>query len=211
MLLLAIDTCLPACSVAVTRDGEAVAWASVPTLRGHQELLAPMARELLAGKDLAFADLDRIGVTVGPGSFTGLRVGIAFAKGLGFALGRPTVGVGALEALAASLESQTPTAAVIDSGRGRVYLQLFAAGAAVIGPTVLEIGAAIELLNGRRGSDLVLTGPGAELLADGLPGASVLPLATPDPRAVARLAWRAPLAPPRPLYLRAPDAKAKAA
>src|SRR5437762_8244755 len=118
MLLLAIDTCLPACSVALARGGEAIAWASTSTLRAHQELLAPMTRELMAGQNLTFADIDRIGVTVGPGSFTGLRVGIAFAKGLAFALGRPAVGVSALEALAASLARQGPTAAVIDSGRG---------------------------------------------------------------------------------------------
>jgi tRNA threonylcarbamoyladenosine biosynthesis protein TsaB len=62
--------------------------------RGHQERLAPLAQEVMARAGLAFADLDRIAVTLGPGSFTGLRVGLAFAKGLGLALDRPVIGLG---------------------------------------------------------------------------------------------------------------------
>ena len=70
--------------------------------RGHQERLAPLVAEAMAQAGAAFPDLDRIGVTVGPGSFTGLRVGLAFAKGLAIALGIPCVGVGVLDALAAT-------------------------------------------------------------------------------------------------------------
>ena len=99
MRILSIDTCLAACSVAVL-DGERVLAAiSEPMVRGHQERLASMAREAMAHAGLRFGDLERIGVTVGPGSFTGLRVGLAFAKGLSSALARPAVGVGSLEAL----------------------------------------------------------------------------------------------------------------
>ena len=105
MLTLALDTCLAACSAALDRDGQTVGWISEPMARGHQERLAPMVRDLMADCGVAFGDLDRIGVTVGPGSFTGLRVGLAFAKGLALALNRPCVGVGALEALAASSAS----------------------------------------------------------------------------------------------------------
>src|SRR5688572_19612015 len=100
MIVLGIDVCLNACSVAVI-DGDRVrARDSQVMARGHQERLAPMAKAVMTEAGLGFPQLDRIGVTVGPGSFTGLRVGLAFAKGLGQALGIPVAGVGALEALA---------------------------------------------------------------------------------------------------------------
>src|SRR5215218_9687713 len=119
MLVLGLDTCLNACSVAVM-DGETVlAHASEVMARGHQERLATMAQQVMAQAGLAFSRLERIGATVGPGSFTGLRVGVAFAKGLGSALGVPVVGVGVLEALAA--EAEGPIAAAIDARRDQVY------------------------------------------------------------------------------------------
>jgi tRNA threonylcarbamoyladenosine biosynthesis protein TsaB len=172
-----------------------------------------MTRNVMASAGLEFPALDRIGVTVGPGSFTGLRVGLAFAKGLGFALGRPCVGVGTLEALAASLEGDGPKAAVIDAGRGRVYVQFFDGAVSLSGPDILTVETAAARLFEVFGStpDVALTGPGADLLAGALPGSVVRPMPAPDPRAVARLAAAAPLAPPRPLYLRPPDATAKAA
>ena len=93
MIVLGLDTCLNRCSVAVL-DGQAVlAHAAEEMARGHQERLAPMARQVMAEAGLPFSTLERVGATVGPGSFTGLRVGIAFAKGLGSALGVPAVGV----------------------------------------------------------------------------------------------------------------------
>jgi tRNA threonylcarbamoyladenosine biosynthesis protein TsaB len=219
VIILALDTCLAACSVAVTRGGETLARASEPMVRGHQERLAPMTREVMAAAGLkrpglAFADLDRIGVTVGPGSFTGLRVGLAFAKGLALALGRPCVGVGTLEALAASPARGpvTAVAAVIDSGRGRVYLQLFEGALALTSPDVLDLEvAAARLVEVFAGRDVRLVGPGARLLAGVLPGARLDERPAPGPEAVARLAGASPVTPPRPLYLRPPDATAKAA
>lgn len=171
-----------------------------------------MTRELLAGAGVDFAALDRIGVTVGPGSFTGLRVGLAFAKGLAFALDRRCVGVGTLEALAASLDAGGLKAALIDAGRGRVYLQLFDGAVSLSGPDILPLETAVaRLVEVFGASEVAVTGPGAHLLAGALPGAIVRPLPAPDPRAVARLAAAGPLARPRPLYLRPPDATAKAA
>ncbi len=210
MIVLSLDTCLGACSAAVLRDGEIIAAQSEPMTRGHQERLAPMVRDVMRDAGLAFAELDRIGVTVGPGSFTGLRVGLAFAKGLALALDRPCVGVGTLEALAFGIDGVT--AAVIDAGRGNLYLQIFETGAALTAPDILNLAdATARLIEVCGGRDVTLVGPGAHLLRDAAPQATVFGLDSPSPEVIARLAAKASLAPATPLYLRPPDALPKAA
>jgi tRNA threonylcarbamoyladenosine biosynthesis protein TsaB len=206
MIVLGLDTCLSSCSVAVLDGERLVASAREVMARGHQERLAAMARDVMADAGLAFDRLDRIAVTVGPGSFTGLRVGIAFAKGLVFALGKPAVGIGSLEALAAQARGLVFPA--IDARRGQLYLQAFDDGAALMAPDAVtaEVAAAriAELSQGRP---FTLVGSGAALLADFAPTASVIDAEGADARDVARLAvGRAPGL-LRPLYLRAPDAK----
>jgi tRNA threonylcarbamoyladenosine biosynthesis protein TsaB len=206
---LAIDTCLDACSVAVWVDDRVLAQRSEPMRRGHQERLAVMALETMADAATAFSVLDRIGVTLGPGSFTGLRVGLAFAKGLGVALDRPVVGVGVLEALAGGAGDGFVVVA-IDARRGQVYLQVFDGGHPLMAPDVLSIeAAAARLAELWTGGPTTLVGPGAALLAGVLPQARLIERAAPDPGAIARLAARVqpPFPPPRPLYLRAPDAR----
>jgi tRNA threonylcarbamoyladenosine biosynthesis protein TsaB len=210
LIVLGLDTCLGACSAAVLRGGEIIAGRSEPMTRGHQERLAPMVRDVMREANIAFADLDRIGVTVGPGSFTGLRVGLAFAKGLGLALDRTCVGVGTLEALAFGLDGVTASA--IDAGRGNLYLQIFEAGAALTAPDILNLtDATARLIEVCGGRDLTLVGPGAPLLRDAAPEARPIGLDAPSPEVVARLAAKASLAPATPLYLRPPDALPKAA
>jgi tRNA threonylcarbamoyladenosine biosynthesis protein TsaB len=208
--ILAIDTCMDACSLAVC-DGERVlAAACEPMTRGHQERLAPMAAEVMARSGLAFVDLDRIAVTTGPGSFTGLRVGLAFAKAMALALDRPCIGVGTLEALAMSLGGSGFAAACIDARRGQLYVQIFVDGRAVMAPDILAVeAAAARLAELWPGGPARLIGSGASFLAAILPHAEVATDAVPDPAIVARLALAAstPLSPPRPLYLRAPDAR----
>lgn len=205
MIVLGLDTCLDACSAAVI-DGERVLAARAePMTRGHQERLAPLVRELMIEAGVPFEALHRVGVTVGPGSFTGLRVGLSFAKGLGAALSIPVVGVGALEALAAGRAGTVFP--VLNAKRDQVYLQAFADGAALMAPDALTLPvAAARLAELARGA-VTLVGSGAPLLAGMLPGASVVEDARIDPAAVARLAAAKPAVPPRPLYLRAPDAK----
>ena len=209
MIVLALDACLDACSVAVVADGQALVEMSEPMRRGHQERLAVMVEAVMANAGRGFADLDRIGVTVGPGSFTGLRVGLAFAKGLGLALDRPVVGVGVLEALAQDAGDGF-VASVIDARRGQVYMQAFDAALALMAPDVLPAStAAARLVELWSGGPATLTGPGCALLAGVLPGAVLIEHAAPNPRIVALLAAQArpPFPPPRPLYLRAPDAR----
>jgi len=205
--ILALDTCVEACSVAVWADERTLAAISEPMSRGYQERLAPMVAEALAEAGLIPAQLDRIAVTVGPGSFTGLRVGLAFAKGLALALDRPCVGIGALEALGLSAGGGF-VAACLDARRGRVYLQAFVDGRAVMAPDILDVDVAASVAELWTGGPARLVGSGAPLIAQVLPGAIVEPLATPDAAVLARLAaGRESPPPPRPLYLRAPDAK----
>ena len=206
MLILALDTCLSSCSVAVLDGARVIASAREVMARGHQERLAPMAQAVMAEAGLSFDRLDRIAVTVGPGSFTGLRVGIAFAKGLALALNLPTVGIGTLEALAA--EGEGLVFAAIDARRGQLYLQAFDDGRALMAPDALpaETAAAriAELSNGRS---FTLVGSGAPLLAELSPAMRIVAAEGCDAVNVARLAAARAPAPLKPLYLRAPDAK----
>lgn len=206
MIVLGLDTCLASCSVAV-RDGERVlAWAREVMARGHQERLAPMAQQVMREAGLSFDKLDRIAVTVGPGSFTGLRVGIAFAKGLAAALDLPTVGVGSLEALAAEADGLVFT--VVDARRGQVYLQGFEAGRALMAPDALTAEtAAARIAELSMGRPLTLVGSGAPLVEALTSDASVILADGADARHVARLATEREPKPLKPLYLRAPDAK----
>jgi len=208
--ILALDTCLDACSVAVCDDAASLATRSEIMARGHQERLAPMAAEVMTEAGAAFDALGLVAVTVGPGSFTGLRVGLAFAKGLALALGIPCVGVGALEALAASEVAAGFVAAAVDAKRGQIWLQAFIDGRAAMAPDALAPEtAAARLAELWPGGDALLVGSGAAMLAGVLPKAMVSARLAPDPVAVARTALRLrpPYPPPRPLYLRAPDAR----
>ncbi|HEY3947437.1 tRNA (adenosine(37)-N6)-threonylcarbamoyltransferase complex dimerization subunit type 1 TsaB [Phenylobacterium sp.] len=206
MLTLGLDTCLSACSVAVLDGARVLASAREVMARGHQERLAPMAREVMAQAGIGFPALDRIATTVGPGSFTGLRVGVAFAKGLSLALDRPAVGIGTLEALAQQAGGLVFPA--IDARRGQLYLQAFEDGYALMAPDAVtaEVAAAriAELSQGRP---FTLVGSGAVLLAGFAPAATVVETDGANARDVARLAQGRAPGPLKPLYLRAPDAK----
>src|SRR3990170_4444965 len=103
MRVLAIDTALEACSAAVldTEHASVVAHESLPMLRGHAEALIPLIARVLERARLTFSELDRVAVTTGPGSFTGLRVGISAARGIALAAGKPAVGLTTLAAFAA--------------------------------------------------------------------------------------------------------------
>ena len=211
MRVLIVDTALGACSAAVVEDGRLLGLRTELMTKGHQERLAGMARDAVADAGGGFGALDRIGVNVGPGSFTGLRVGLAFAQGLGAALSRPVVGVSTLDALAASVEAGGLVAAVIDARRGQVYARLFRDGVALGAAEALPLDVAVErILEADVAPTLV--GSGAVLLSETFPerlGEAVLePLAAPTPEALARLTAAADPATalPRPLYLRAPDA-----
>ena len=213
MRVLIVDTALGACSAGVVEDGRGLGVRSELMTKGHQERLAGMARDAVVEAGGGFGAVDRIGVTVGPGSFTGLRVGLAFAQGLGAALDRPVVGVSTLDALAASIDPVGLVAAVIDARRGQVYARLFRDGVALGAAEALPLDVAVErILEAAAGTAPTLVGSGAPVLAEAFPdrlaNAVLTPLAAPTPEALARLTGAADptIALPRPLYLRAPDA-----
>src|SRR6516162_5425103 len=137
MLILAIDTALDACAAAVldTEAGGLVAHESQPMKRGHAEALMPLIARVMHQSGLSFPALDRIAVTTGPGSFTGLRVGIAAARGIALAAKKPAVGLSTLSAYAAphiASDERFPVVAAIDARHNHVYLQVFAAGGSLI-------------------------------------------------------------------------------
>ncbi len=208
MLTLVLDTALNACAAAVSRDNLVLAQASEPMQRGHQERLAPMVEAVMGASGVGFEALDRIGVTVGPGSFTGLRVGLAFAKAMSLALDIPCIGVNSLEALAAGRTGFV--AAAIAAKGGQVYLQAFLDGVALMAPDVLDTSVAVaRIAELWSGSEATLVGSGASELASALPDAAIADAETADICALAQLVLSRPstAARPKPLYLRSPDAK----
>jgi tRNA threonylcarbamoyladenosine biosynthesis protein TsaB len=203
---LLIDTCLGACQVGLFDRGRLIAGASEAMERGHQERLAPMAADLVAGAGVAFAELGRVVVTIGPGSFTGLRVGLAFARGISLASGAPLAGIGTLAALTAGVPGLA--AGVIDARRGHVYVQAFEEGRALSPPDILPIEDAVARLGGLSRGRLTLIGPGAALLGEALPDAEIDARPAPELAALARLCDAAAPTPDlSPLYLRPPDAR----
>ena len=132
MKILAIDTACSACSVALAVDGRIVASDSVAMARGHAEALMPMVQAVMARAGVVFSALDLVAVTVGPGSFTGLRTGLAAARGIGLARGIPVVGVTTLETVAvaavralADPMSVLPVVVALETRRTDLYVQRF--------------------------------------------------------------------------------------
>ncbi|HEU5017392.1 MAG TPA: tRNA (adenosine(37)-N6)-threonylcarbamoyltransferase complex dimerization subunit type 1 TsaB [Pseudolabrys sp.] len=218
MRLLAIDTALEACSAAVldTQAGGIVAQETSMMTRGHAEALLPLLRRVVEQSGGSFADLDRIAVTTGPGSFTGLRVGIAAARGLALAAGKPVVGLSTLAAFAAPCVAENdalPVVAAVDARHEHVYVQVYGpGGATLVAPRLAPLREAV--LRAAASGAPRLTGNAAELLAaawppDERPPAAVLASRAPGIDWVARLGVVADprKAPARPLYLRAPDAR----
>ena len=215
--ILAVDTALGACSTAILDNGSVLAHCLEPMERGHAERLAPMVRDTMAAACLDFPALDRLAVTVGPGTFTGQRVGYAFMRGLRLALNRPLVGVTTLEAMAKAAMAKTGarSAAVLhDARRGEVYISAF--GRIVIPVQLASFEDATEMIRdaaaGKRDEvALAGTAAGAAAVALGENGVKVLKteVVAPDALWVARLALSVPepVIVPRPLYLRPPDAR----
>ena len=217
MLILAIDTALDACAAGVldTDAARLIAQESQPMRRGHAEALMPLIGRVIRQAGIAFAALDRIAVTTGPGSFTGLRVGLSAARGIGLAADKPVVGLSTLTAYAAPVVGQNaaqPVISAIDARHDHVYFQMVSGdGGSLIRPRIAPLE---EALGAIRFGAPHLVGNAAQILADRWP-VDALPPFKVDPQPAPDIAWLAWLgaavspdsAPARPYYLRAPDAK----
>jgi tRNA threonylcarbamoyladenosine biosynthesis protein TsaB len=205
--VLAVDTALGACSVAVLDGDRTLAHHFQEMTRGHAEALAPMVDETMRQADLAFAALDRLAVTTGPGTFTGQRVGLAFMRGLRVALQKPLIGVTTLEAMAFATGAAR-AAAIHDAKRDEAYLLLWDDGTIALSPTVMAFEDAVARIRGF--GPCALCGTGAVVAKESLDADFALTdIRQPDALFVAKLAMTRPAhdVPPAPLYLRAPDAK----
>lgn len=215
MRLLAIDTAAAACSAAVWDHGASVEHV-VPMARGHAEALLPMVQDVMRLAGCGFADLDAVAVSVGPGAFTGLRVGLAAARGIALAAGVPCFGVSTLEAIAAAVDWQAAAGrtllVALDTKRGDYYTQVFQDGRSLAPPAIASADGCLGIA-AAAGKGVLLAGDCCEDLAAafGRSGIEVeVPALPPHPTAgrVAALAagrWLAgerPCAPPSPVYLR---------
>lgn len=188
-MILGIDTSGARCAVAVTAGARA-AWCEQAMERGHAEALMPMLDAMLAEAGATYRDVTRIAVCTGPGSFTGIRIGIAAARGLALGLGIPAIGITRLEALAAAVAPGRPCAVRVPGPNGASYVQEFdAVGRSTAVPRLV-------------GPDW-MPSPGHVLVGPG----GIQPDALPDPEVIARLAAARPAGRrPAPLYLRDPGA-----
>ena len=217
MRVLAIDTALEACSAAVldTDRGGMVASETLPMARGHAEAVMPLIARVMDQAGIEFAELDRIAVTTGPGSFTGLRVGISAARGIALAAGKPAIGLSTLAGFAAphiAEDDSTNVVAAIDARHDHVYLQVFGPGGrTVVAPRIAPLREAVRA---------AMTGPARIVGSGGQPDRRAWPksatAAGPGRAAqrarhrlggAARRRRRRGHGPPKPLYLRAPDAQ----
>jgi len=218
--ILALDASGAACSAALWRDGLIAAHRFRLMPRGHAEALVPMAVDCLAEAGCRFSDLGMVAATVGPGAFTGLRIGLAAARGIALAAALPFAGVTSFAAIAEAVPKAQRAArslwVALDSKRGDLFVQRFAPGGGAIGePAIVTPAALVQSL---PAGDLVIAGDAASLLGPllaGYPRVACVALAAPDAACVAVVAARLTLAapagakvvglPPKPLYLRRPE------
>jgi tRNA threonylcarbamoyladenosine biosynthesis protein TsaB len=217
VIILAFDACFGGCSVAIRQDGRLLASDAVPPAPGQADLLVQLVAATVSQAKLSIEQIDRFAVTFGPGGFTGVRVGVAAARALTLATGKPVVATSSLHVMAAEA-LHTPAwgagrelIVAVDAHRGELYVQSFdATGAPLTAAHAVAVDDADWLLTNRP---LAIVGSGALILAAAaqLRGLDVyvgLPTLLPSAQYLGYLAAQLPpLAVLSPLYLRAPDAK----
>jgi tRNA threonylcarbamoyladenosine biosynthesis protein TsaB len=216
MLVLALDTSMAACSVCVYDAAPGIALASRHEFmdRGQAEALAPMVQETMASAGVVFKDLARIAVTTGPGTFTGVRIGLAMARGLGVALNIPMTGINSLAAIACNeTAGDLPIVVAVDARANEIYFAAYdTSGHELTAPVVVPLAEAHRFMPNRPARIL---GTAADLLLDKMDvqkhmrsDAGDLPIAA----NFVKLAASVPPSsvPPEPLYLRPPDVKPQA-
>lgn len=221
-MLLAIDTSSVNCAVALKTGDELTCAKTERIGRGHAEVLLPMIEDALRASAVEYKELTAVGVTVGPGSFTGIRVGVAAARGLGVALNIPIIGVPSLMAIAKCIESELPRLIAINARREEAFCQLFCGtghAEEVSDPFLLKPDDRLEDL-GLPGT-IAVAGDAAVSVTKRLQGCVSAPeihedMEAPTIEAVADFAssvissGRTSDYPPKPIYLREADAKPQA-
>lgn len=212
MIVLALDTAGVDCAAAIYDSGRNTMLGEASDMigKGHAEHLMGIVDRALDQAGVALSDIDRLAVTIGPGSFTGIRVGVAAARGFALSLDIPAVGITTLEVMAAAQREKTPGRAVLaamDAKREEIYLQSFAAdGAALDEARAVSIAEAQAFAADFDGE---ITGSATPILKPDATGeyANSFPISI-----VARLGATANpnTGKPKPLYLRGPDAKPQA-
>ena len=217
MKILAVDSALTACSVTIVEEGDVLAERSELRERGHAEVLMPMVEAVRQDAGLAYPDLDLVAVTVGPGSFTGIRVGVAAARGIALASGLRAIGVTTLAAMAAGAASRDGglIVSIIDARRDEAYFQTFNVEGGVTrpGPQPPALESIADIAERLRGLSGTLVGNGAAKLLDELSDRDrwqPLDISVPGGRSIARCALTllnqsGPTPLPTPLYIRKPD------
>ena len=205
MIILALDCSLDSCSAAVIDDARGVLAERFERMeRGQAETIAPMARDVMAEAGITPRSLDRIGVTLGPGTFTGIRIGLACAKGLALALGKPVIGIDTLKAIAINAGQVSKAIAVAtDARQGQIYLGLYRGGETLMAPRRIALEDASYFLP--TGTVGVMGGAKAALIA-AVDRDDLAPLSDPDIPIAAKFAPLIIAAEPdamplRPLYL----------
>ena len=204
--ILAFDTAAAHCAAALFSGGRILAARHEEMPRGQGERLFPMLEEMLSEAGLSWAGIGRIGVGIGPGNFTGIRIAVSAARGLALALGIPAIGVSRFESCAEGLVH--PLAVGLDARGGRIHLQAFGETGPEA-PALLEADAAEARLRSWAAAGRALCGDHAAAALAGRIGAPFLPPPLPPAEAIARIAAARPAEgapPPAPLYLRPADA-----
>jgi tRNA threonylcarbamoyladenosine biosynthesis protein TsaB len=225
MSILAFDTCLGAVSVAVRRQDADGVWklfeAYEERVVGHAERLMPMIDACMASAALEFSSLRRIAVSIGPGTFTGVRTGIATARALALVTGVPVVGLTSLALIAHRARAESPNTSdhraisvVVDARRGAFYMQTFA-GIGLAAVSEPSLASPDDVRSEIAHFDAAAVGSGVPLI-EGIDGVALLPPGSiavqPHARILALLAETlTPQSEIKPLYLRPPDAKAQTA
>jgi tRNA threonylcarbamoyladenosine biosynthesis protein TsaB len=216
--ILALDSSGAACSAALWRRDAVVARRYRPMTRGHAEALMPIIVETVAAAGETLHALSAVAVTVGPGAFTGIRIGLAAARGIGLAANIPVVGVTTFAAVAEAVSEAERAGrkllVLLDSKRGDVFVQQFSSARAAVGSPMILVPDA--LLRRLTSDSFILAGDGIAVVRPHLDAAD-LDVAYAAADGPANAFWVAQLAarsvadrtglPPTPLYLRAPEVR----
>lgn len=204
-LILSIETGTDICSVALANDGELIALRESDEGRDHAKKVAIFVNELLRETGVQPADLDAIAVGKGPGSYTGLRIGVSFAKGLCYALNIPLIAIGSLDALtevaredydAGILDieedewSNATLCPMVDARRMEVYTQVFDKAGNSLSDVVAEVVTTESFSKWREAGTFVMFGNGAAKCSELLPDATLVAV-SPSARGIVRLAEEA--------------------